>query len=67
MSWRDHNQVERNRITRRIVLHRNGDPIHFDVEVDFQKLALALGAKAETNRSHVARSGYGAVKVTHVP
>lgn len=53
-------------ITQRIVLHRNGDPIHFDVTVDLQKVALAIGRKAERNSSHRSAACQGAVKVEHV-
>lgn len=52
--------------TRRIVLHRNGDPIHFDVTVDFLGIAMELASKAEFNRSHVAVVAGGAVKVEYV-
>jgi hypothetical protein len=59
----DQNQ---NRITRRVVLHRNGDPIHFDVTVDFERIACELGYKAEQNRSYAAVVAGGAVKVEYV-
>lgn len=52
--------------TVRVILHRNGDPIHFDVTVDFEKIALEIGRKAEKNRSHVSKDCGGAVKVEHV-
>lgn len=55
-----------NRITRHVVLHRNGDPIHFDITVDFERIACELGGKAEANRSHVAVVAGGHVKVEHV-
>jgi hypothetical protein len=54
-------------VTQRIVLHRNGDPIHFDITVDFQKLAETKGWKAEQSRSHRTKVAEGAVTVEHVP
>lgn len=59
-------QVQERTFTQRVVLHRNGDPIHFDVTVDFGKVAEAMGANAERNRSHIAVVAGGAVKVEHV-
>jgi hypothetical protein len=59
-------QQNANRITRRVVLHRFGDPIHFDISIDFERLATYLGAKAEDNRAHIAVVAGGAVKVEHV-
>jgi hypothetical protein len=53
-------------VTQRIVLHRNGDPIHFDVTVDLQRVAEEIGGKAEFNRSHIAVVAGGAVKVEHI-
>jgi len=55
-----------NQQTVHVVLHRNGDPIHFYVTVDFEKIALAIGPNAERNRSHVAVVAGGAVKVEHI-
>lgn len=52
-----------NKVSQRVTLHRNGDPIHFDVEIDFQKVALKIGPKAEKNRSFAATAFYGAIKV----
>lgn len=52
--------------TMHVVLHRNGDPIHFNVSVNFQKLAETLGRKAEKSRSHVSSVQFDAVKVKHV-
>lgn len=53
-------------ITQRIVLHRNGDPIHFDVTVDLARIALAIGDKAMRNSSRKSSVCMGAVKVEHV-
>jgi hypothetical protein len=54
-------------VTQHIVLHRNGDPIHFDVTVNFQRIAEELGGKAERNRSHIAVVAGGQVKVEYLP
>jgi hypothetical protein len=54
-------------VTQRIVLHRNGDPIHFDITVDFQKLARGKAYKAERSRSHKTKLAEGAIIVEHVP
>jgi hypothetical protein len=54
------------KITRRVILHRNGDPIHFDVTVDLEKIAETIGPKAEKNRSHVSKECGGAVTVEHI-
>jgi predicted nucleic acid-binding Zn ribbon protein len=51
--------------TMHVVLHRNGDPIHFNVTVDFQRVAEVLGGKAEENRSHVSVVAGGFVTVRH--
>jgi hypothetical protein len=59
-------QIQERTFTQRVVLHRNGDPIHFDVTVDFGRVAEELGAKAEFNRSHIAVVAGGAVKVEHI-
>jgi hypothetical protein len=55
------------RVTHHVVLHRNGDPIHFDVTVDFQKVAEMIGYKAEINRAHASQVLRGAVLVKHIP
>jgi hypothetical protein len=55
------------KVTRRIVLRRNGDPIHFDVEIDLDMLAIRLGPKAEKNRTNAASAVYGAIKVKLIP
>jgi hypothetical protein len=56
-----------NIITRRIVLHRNGDPIHFDVTVDLDAIVARVGYKAERSARHVTKIAEGAVKVVHIP
>ena len=53
-------------ITRRVVLYRNGVALHFDVSVDLQKVAETIGAKAERNKSHIAKECGGAVKVDYI-
>ena len=53
--------------THHVVLHRNGDPIHFDVTVDFERVAEMIGYRAETNRTHVSEVLEGAVLVKHIP
>jgi hypothetical protein len=55
-----------NIVTQRVVLHRNGDPIHFDVTVDLQALVQRLGIKAERSARHVTKIADGAVQVEHV-
>jgi phage protein U len=56
-----------NVVTKRVILHRNGDPIHFDVTIDFQRVAEQLGHQAEKNVSHKAKVAFGYVVVEHVP
>ena len=56
------------KVSRRIILHCNGDPIHFDVEVDFMKIALNLAPRAEKQNTwsggdRQATAIFGAVKV----
>ena len=58
--------MEQTTCTMHIVLHRNGDPIHFDVTVDFQRVAEKLGAKAESNHSHESVVADGFVKVNYI-
>lgn len=55
------------KVTHHVVLHRYEDPIHFDVTVDFQRIAELIGYKAETNRSHDSEVLKGAVRVRHIP
>lgn len=52
--------------THRIILHRNGDAIHFDVTVDLQRIAQQIGYKAERSPRHKSQMASGAVKVEHV-
>lgn len=54
-------------VTKHVVLHRFGDPIHFNVTVDFERVALELGGRAERNRSYAAVVAGGAVSVEYVP
>jgi hypothetical protein len=54
-------------ITAHVVLHRNGDPIHFDVTVNLQAIVQDLGRRAERNRSHVTMVAGGGVRVEHIP
>jgi hypothetical protein len=54
-------------ITAHVVLHRNGDPIHFDITVNLQGIVQDLGGRAERNRSHVTKVAGGHVRVEHIP
>lgn len=53
-------------VVQRITLHRNGDPIHFDVTVNLRLIAMELGVKAETAFSHKTKAVGGSVVVVHV-
>jgi len=56
-----------NKITRRVTLHRNGDPLHFDVTVDLQGIVETIGPKAEKNSSRKSKVCRGAITVEFVP
>jgi hypothetical protein len=60
-------EAEMNVITKRIVMHRNGDPIHFDITVDLQRIVEQIGYKAERSKRHKSQLGNGAIKVVHIP
>lgn len=53
--------------TMHVVLHINGDPVHFDVVADFQRIAETLGHKAMENRSRVSVVADGHVSVRYFP
>jgi hypothetical protein len=53
--------------TQRVVLYdRAGKEQHFDVSINFQKIAQAQAERAMRNRSHRSVVAGGAVKVEHI-
>lgn len=54
--------------TQRVVLYdRDGKEQHFDVSINFQKIAQTCAQRAMRNKSHRSVVAGGAVKVEHIP